>query len=189
MRHLYTRAAFFVKYILENTMETAQMLAETPIETSIYGGTISDYELERGKPAPSKLHAVIQSNIATSLQYRYKPQFRLLMEIDLRLFGKKYVPDIALYDKNSSDWREEEIEMTLPPLLAVEIESPSQATDEMKSKADKYLAAGVKSVWLVMPALGGVMVFHSGAKARFYSDGDVIDDALDIRIPVEEIFE
>jgi Uma2 family endonuclease len=170
-------------------METAQMLAETPVDTSIYCKTISDYELERGKPAPSKLHAVVQSNIAASLQHRYIHQFRLLMEIDLRLLGKKYVPDIALYDKYASDWQEEEIEMLLPPLLAIEIESPTQATGLMKEKADKYLAAGVKSVWLVLPALAGVMVLHPNTKARFYSEGDLVDDVLDIAIPVEEIFE
>ncbi|MFY7998077.1 MAG: Uma2 family endonuclease [Candidatus Kapaibacteriota bacterium] len=170
-------------------MITAQMLAETPIETSIYGEAISDYELERGKPMPSKLHSVIQSNLGFFLRSRYGSRFQILTELSIRLQSNKYVPDIALYDKNASDWSEEEIEMILPPLLAIEIESPSQATDEMKAKTDKYLAAGVRSVWLVMPALLGVMVFHPGAKARFFSDGDVIDDVLDIRIPIAEIFE
>jgi Uma2 family endonuclease len=171
-------------------MKTAQILAETPIKTSIFGETIlSDYELQRGKPMPSKLHSVIQTNIATFLKYGYKPQYQVLTELSIRLQGNKYVPDIALYDKNASNWQEEEIEMTLPPLLAIEIESPSQATDEMKAKADKYLSAGVRSVWLVMPALAGVMVLHSAAKARFFSDGDVVDEVLSIRIPVGEIFE
>ncbi len=184
-----TQARLFCQYILENTMETAEILAETPIETSIYGEIISDYELERGKPMPSKFHAIIQSNLGFYLRSRYNSRFKILTELSIRLQSKKYVPDIALYDKDASDWREEEIEMTLPPLLTVEIESPSQGTNEMKAKADKYLAAGVKSVWLVMPALGGVMVFHAGTKARFYSDGDVIDDVVSIRIPVDEIFE
>jgi Uma2 family endonuclease len=165
-------------------METAQMLDEAEIAE-----TISDYELERGKPMPSKLHSAIQTNIATSLKYNHKHRFKVLSELSIRLLGDKYVPDIALYDKNASDWREEEIEMTVPPLLAIEIESPSQSTNEMTEKAHQYLAAGVQSVWLVMPALGGIMLFHNGRKPRFVADGDLVDDVLDIRIAIDEVFE
>jgi Uma2 family endonuclease len=165
-------------------METAQMLDETEIAE-----TISDYELERGKPMPSKLHSAIQTNIATSLKYNHKHRFKVLSELSVRLLGDKYVPDIALYDKDASDWREEEIEMTTPPLLAIEIESPSQSTNQMTEKAQKYLAAGVKSVWLVFPALVGVMVYHEGRKPRFFSDGELVDDVLDIRVAIDDVFE
>lgn len=150
---------------------------------------MSEYEIERGKPMPSKLHSLIQMNIGFAIKARYKFQYRVLSELSIRLDGDKFVPDISIYSLDASDWHEEEIEMTEPPLLAIEIESPSQSTDDMKAKADKYLAAGVRSVWLVLPALAGVMVLHDGEKAQFYSDGEIMDDALGIRIPVEEVFE
>ncbi|MFY7998078.1 MAG: Uma2 family endonuclease [Candidatus Kapaibacteriota bacterium] len=169
-------------------METAQMLAETPIETSIYSEAISAYELERGKPMPNKQHAATQENLIDVL-LRYKHLYRRLPELSLRLHGEKFVPDIALYPRSASDWHEPEKEMTIPPLLAIEIVSPSQSMDEMKVKADKYLAAGVKSVWLVFPALAGVMVFHEGRKAHFFSDGELLDDVLDIRVLIDEVFQ
>lgn len=165
-------------------METVQ----THHPASMAKEEISDYELERGKPMPSKVHAATQTNVLDALA-RYKKQYRRLTELSLRLQGEKLVPDIALYAQDASDWHENEIEMTLPPLLSIDIVSPSQSIDEMKEKADKFFAAGVRSVWLVLPALAGVMVLHPEEKARFYSDGDIIDDALGIRIPVDEVFE
>jgi Uma2 family endonuclease len=165
-------------------METVQTLHPA----SMAEEEISEYEIERGKPMPSKVHATTQTNVLDAL-VRYKKQYRRLTELSLRLQGEKLVPDIALYAEDASDWHENEIEMTLPPLLSIEIVSPSQSIDEMKEKADKYFAAGVRSVWLVLPALAGVMVLHPEEKARFYSDGEIIDDALGIRIPVDEVFE
>lgn len=138
---------------------------------------------------PSKLHSAIQSNVSFVLRHNYTSRFKILPELSVRLLGNKYVPDIALYDKDASDWRVEEIEMTAPPLLAIEIESPSQSTNQMTEKAHQYLAAGVKSVWLVFPALAGVMVYHKGRKPRFVADGDLVDDVLDIRIAIDEVFE
>ncbi len=165
-------------------METTELAQPAPYQAK----GLSDYEIERGKPMPSKVHATTQTNVIVALA-KYKKQYRQLTELSLRLQGEKLVPNIALYAEDASDWHENEIEMTLPPLLSVEIVSPSQSIDEMKEKADKYFAAGVRSVWLVLPALAGVMVLHAGERARFFSEGDIVDDALGIRIPVDEVFE
>jgi Uma2 family endonuclease len=148
----------------------------------------SDYEIERGKPMPGKRHSLIQTNIGTAIKSRYKHQYRTMSKLSMRLLGEKYVPDIAVYLFEASDWNKEEIEMTLTPLLVVEIESSRQSTDEIKEKADKYFAAGVRSVWLVLPALIGVMMLHPGTPAQFFSQGEIMDDALGIRIPVNEVF-
>lgn len=169
-------------------MET---LTETSIAaeaSSLLGEEVSDYERERGKPMPSKVHAATQTNVIIALA-RYKKQYKQLTELSLRLDGEKLVPDIALYALSASDWHENESEMTLAPLLCIEIVSPTQSIDEMKEKADKYFAAGVRSVWLVLPALAGVMVLHANTKARFFSEGDLLDNELGISIPVDEVFE
>ncbi len=169
-------------------MET---LTEPSIATeasSLLEEEMSDYERERGKQTPSKVHAATQTNVLDALA-RYKKQYRRLTEISLRLDGEKFVPDIALYAAHASDWHENESEMTLPPLLCIEVVSPTQSIDEMKEKADKYFAAGVRSVWLVLPALAGVMVLHANTKARFFSEGELLDNELGIGIPVDEVFE
>jgi Uma2 family endonuclease len=149
---------------------------------------LSEYEIERGKPIPTMPHAIAHENLMDAL-VRYKHLYRRLPEISMRLLGEKFVPDIALYSRNAVDWYGGNAEMTLPPLLNIEILSPSQTIGQMKEKADKYLAAGVRSVWLVMPALAGVMVLQPQRKAKFFSDGELVDDALDIRINAEEIIE
>jgi Uma2 family endonuclease len=164
-------------------METASIVASDEYVIA----EISDYERERGKPMPSKTHAVTQENLL-DVFIPYKHLYRRLPELTLRLNGEKFVPDISLYPRNASDWYENEIEMTLPPLLTIEIVSPSQSIDEMSIKAEKYIAAGVRSVWLVLPSLAGVMILHAGRKARFFSEGDLIDDELDIRFPIDEVF-
>jgi Uma2 family endonuclease len=159
-----------------------------PAAPPALGDEYSEYEKERGKQMPSKQHSIVQSNLIYLLKSLYKTRYRVLSEITVRLGEHKYVPDIAVYARDASDWTKEEMEMTAPPLLAIEIESPSQSTGEMKDKADTYLAAGVRSVWLAFPPLATVMVMRLNAKAQFYSDGEVVDETLDIRVPVEEIF-
>jgi Uma2 family endonuclease len=182
------KRGFFLSLLLKKLMETAQILAGKPIDTSTDSETTSDYERERGKPMPSKLHAAIQGNLMDALS-PYKQDFKRLPELSLRLQGEKFVPDISLYPIGASDWSVQELEMTLAPLVTIEIVSPAQSIDDMKRKADKYLAAGVKSVWLVLPALGGIMALHTGKKARFFSEEELVDDVVGIRIPLDEVFE
>jgi Uma2 family endonuclease len=170
-------------------METSPTLEQTgAVEHDFAEATLSDYELERGKPMPNKKHAVTQGNLMDAL-LPYKADYKRLPELSIRLEGQKYVPDIALYGLYASDWNEPETEMMIPPLLAIEIVSPSQSVDEMKAKADQYLAAGVKSVWLVFPALAGIMILQAERKPRFFSEGELVDEALDIRIVIDEVFE
>jgi hypothetical protein len=37
--------------------------------------------------------------------------------------------------------------------------------------------------------LAGVMVLQSGRKARFFSEGELVDDMLEIRLPIDDVFE
>lgn len=158
------------------------------VETKSNETALSEYELDRGKPIPNKQHSITQANLLDVL-LRYKQQYKRLPELSLRLLGEKFVPDIALYATTASDWHQPETEMTLPPLLAIEIVSPSQTMEEMTIKAHKYIAAGVRSVWLVLPLLAGVMVLHTGQKTRFFSEGNLVDEELGIEIPIDEVFE
>ena len=59
--------------------------------------TLSDYELERGKPMPSTLHSLVQGNIVYLLKSSYK-NYLVLPELSLTSAdGKPLVPDIAIY--------------------------------------------------------------------------------------------
>jgi hypothetical protein len=52
-------------------MDTALEL-EDDIAFVEHNGTISDYELERGKPMPNRIHSLTQTNIIVALVLRYK---------------------------------------------------------------------------------------------------------------------
>jgi Uma2 family endonuclease len=65
----------------------------------------------------------------------------------------------------------------LAPDLVAEIVSPSQYHPEMNTKALRYLAAGVRLVWLVWPKYQQVEVWRPGSAGPIVTLG--IGDALD----------
>lgn len=170
-------------------MLTSSYLASSDFDIAFDEPPLSEYELERGKPIPSRRHSLVQSNIVFLLKQQYSSRYRALSELTLRLRSEKYVPDISLYYADAFDWNEEEVEVYVPPLLAIEIVSPSQSIDEMKAKADKYLASGVRSVWIVLPSLASVMVLHAGKKAQFFNEGTFVDSELGIELSIDAVFE
>ena len=46
---------------------------------------ISQYELERGKPIPSKLHGYVQSKLISNLDKLYGDKYSLFSELSLQL--------------------------------------------------------------------------------------------------------
>lgn len=75
------------------------------------------------------------------------------------------------------------------PLLIIEILSPRQSIDEILEKFRVYFKLGVKSCWLVLPPLQSVSVFSASNKEQTFSQGDVVDNVLNIRLAVEKIFQ
>jgi Uma2 family endonuclease len=56
-----------------------------------------------------------------------------------------------------------------PPLLAVEVLSPSDTQEEINDKVDEYLDAGVPLVWVVEPRHSTVTVFRPDAKPQLFN--------------------
>ena len=78
--------------------------------------------------------------------------------------------------------------MSEMPLLAIEILSPSQGTQEIIDKFGIYFQSGIKSCWLVEPVTNAVIVFSSYEEGKTFTDGEIIDEVLDIRIPIKDVF-
>jgi Uma2 family endonuclease len=151
---------------------------------------VSDYELERGKPMPTTKHGSVQANLLGLLISRYKKQFRFISELTIELGEKTAVPDISIYNHFDIQWDEEEPAVREePPIVAIEIISPSQTLTEIRDKARKYFVQGVKSCWIVQPELQIISVFHPGEKPHTFTTGMVEDSAVGIQIPIEEVFE
>ncbi len=150
---------------------------------------MNEYEIERGKPMPSKNHATIQMTLGAALFNRYRNQYSILSELSLELPGQPATtPDICVYPRLSVNWTHDESKMTTPPLLAIEILSPTQGMQDIMDKFESYFQGGVKSCWLVQPFLETVTVFSPDMKRRVFAGGDVIDAATGISVSIDDIF-
>lgn len=83
--------------------------------------------------------------------------------------------------------------MTEPPLLAVEIASPTQGsptqgTQELVDKARQLIEHGVASCWLVQPALRTVTIFGEDGRSKTHSEGMVKDPATGIEVTLDDVF-
>jgi len=151
---------------------------------------LSTYELERGKPMPSQNHSIVQANTIFELKTRYRDQFRFMSEINIEVAGRVLVPDVGIFEKTPVDMAHDVLVLTQLPLTTIEILSPRQALDDLIDKAETYLAAGVKSCWIVMPKLQGVAVFSApGTYVFFRSPETLLDPATGVELPLGPLFE
>lgn len=147
------------------------------------------YEEERGKPMPSKNHAIIQGNLA--VEFSRHREYRTMPEVALELVpGSPKTPDLSVYPRGPMDLnlRHDELRLVEPPLLAVEIVSPSQGMQEFMDKVDFYLAHGVKSVWIVVPPLHQVTIFLPDGSQQSFHEGIVRDPATGMTADLEAVF-
>lgn len=107
---------------------------------------ISEYECERGKPTPNQVHSYAQLNLSSALKMRYRRHFKIFPELTVEVGETNATPDIAIYPYFELEWAKRvSAAKAEPPLVAIEIISPSQMLVEMLDKADRYFAHGVKS--------------------------------------------
>lgn len=152
---------------------------------------LSDYELERGKPMPSRNHSILQSQLVFMLKRDFGAKLTIPSEIELVFLPKNAVPDICIYPKMQIDFEgEDEIAMKEPPLTAIEILSPRQALEEILTKSRKvYFANGVKSVWVVLMSLKTIVLLMPGAAPQYFRDAELFDPVTNIRLNVAEVFQ
>lgn len=154
-----------------------------------YADTLSDYEIERGKPMPDKNHSMVQGNLYFSIRVKYEHKFRVLPEINLQLPERERVPDLAIYPPMDFLPDDNEIRMKTPPLGAIEILSEMQNVADLMVKRAEYFTAGVQSYWLVIPALRSIYVFYSPDDFDLFSKNDLLKDKkLGIEIKLGDIF-
>jgi Uma2 family endonuclease len=149
---------------------------------------------------PSRNHSFTQAQITGLLasEERFTPFVELSLDasqIDLTQFGLKVkeevIPDICLYS-NSIGFNDEEDEAKMQemPLLVVEIISPKQAISDILAKFKAYFALGVKSCWLIIPPIKTVAVYSQPSHFKTFGmdKTEMIDEVMDIRLPIQKIF-
>ncbi len=150
----------------------------------------SEYEIERGKPMPSKNHSIIQKRLIVLLENEYGNQFEIMPEINLdQPNNRDRVPDIGIFPPQAFVPDEDEIRMAQTPLGLIEILSPKQDITELLSKCSEYFKSGVRSYWLVLPALRTIYVFRAANDYDVYAKQDQLrDENLDIEISLAKVF-
>ncbi len=136
----------------------------------------------------SRNHSFLQSVLVAELfnLERFTVYTELSMEID----GKEYKPDLALYppEQDVKDFLEDILRMTDMPLCAIEILSPRQFMESLLDKFKVYFNAGVQSCWLVIPHTRMVLVYADLKTVKPFNEGDVVDEKLDIHLPLARVF-
>lgn len=151
--------------------------------------TLSEYELERGKPIPSFNHCIVQGNLVFELKSRLRATHTIVPELNVVLGDKKMVPDVAVFPKMPVDMQHDVLWTQDVPLTTVEILSPKQDLDSLLEKARHFLAAGVKSCWIVLPAVGTIAIFTGPTSYHSFTNGSsAVDDVLGVEIPLADIF-
>ena len=150
------------------------------------------YELIDGvvmmSPRPVAKHQKISGKIhAKLLQILDGKNCEPIQEIDLVLEQQNFVPDLMVVcDENIDDM----IRCEKPPLIAIEIISPSSSNRDHVVKRRAYQEVGVQEYWIVSPEEQCIMVisFATGEACR-YGDGQVKSYVLpEIAIDLDAIF-
>ncbi|ADB36320.1 protein of unknown function DUF820 [Spirosoma linguale DSM 74] len=148
----------------------------------------SQYELERGKPVPSKNHSRLQQRIGVELAIHYGDQYDTYSELSLEAPNPSMVPDLCLFPVEPSNWREDEVRVSAVPLTVIEIVSPSQTDTELTEKSKAYFAAGVKSYWLVQPVLRTVFVLLPNGDELVFHNDMLTDPTNGVSIDLKKVF-
>jgi Uma2 family endonuclease len=157
-------------------------------------------EFEEESKMGSLYHGLTQGLLITALSQKKKftviPELSLdVSQIDLKPFGikakDKLIPDICIYPKGQFKKKGRDfLKVSEIPLLAIEVISPEQGTNEIIAKFEAYFSLGIKSCWLVDPLVDVVHVYSEPNQHRTYdmNDTEVFDEVMDIHLPIQDIF-
>lgn len=136
---------------------------------------------------PSRLHSAAQT--ALILQFgEGRDRFNIHSELTLQIGDRCYTPDIAIFPKMNFDWLHDDIRVVEPPLMAVEILSPTQGSAKVMANIDAYFAHGVESCWLVTPPAKAVTVISRRGAQQTFTEGIVVDPATGLKADLSAVF-
>lgn len=142
------------------TIASTELQADRPLTVEDLALIQDDghrYELDDGIlvmfPAPSVVHQLVVGRLVVALSLACGPDFLVLPGPGLEVSPIHFrVPDIAvslIRDVNIDD-----NPVTKPPVLAIEVASPSTAIYDRNRKKDVYAQFGIDSYWIVKPDPG-----------------------------------
>ncbi|MGI8641024.1 MAG: Uma2 family endonuclease [Pyrinomonadaceae bacterium] len=133
---------------------------------------------------PTLNHSYICSQIMRQLLPN--EDLEVLPELTLAI-GNGLTPDVSVYPKEQikpNFWKD----ITLfeqPPLVAVEVVSPSQNIQDLLEKAQLLVQSGVKTVWTVEPFSRSIWVTNDRGTQLFH---DTIVESEGVKVDFQKIF-
>ena len=135
---------------------------------------------------PSLNHAIAQANLIG--EFSRNRVYRVASELNLELGGKPYTPDLSIYLRKQPDFHHDIVRVAEPPVLVVEILSPTQGYQSVIDKVDAYLQNGVKSCWVVSPPLRLITIFSPDGTQQTVQEGTAKDPATGLTADLAAVF-
>jgi Uma2 family endonuclease len=135
-------------------------------------GTDALYELENGELIPVSSESDINQAIAVFLLIYFSqlgiPANRLRMKAEIAVHSRQVnvrVPDLIVYSTELAIAMQGATRSLVlldmpPPLLAIEVVSPNQASRDYRYKRTEYAARGISEYWVVDPITQKVTVLE-----------------------------
>jgi Uma2 family endonuclease len=131
-------------------------------------------------------HANIQAFLIEFLRGKRKEwQIRVVPEIRVQVKPARFrVPDMCVL---AGDSPMEQI-LRYPPLLCIEVLSPSDTIARMRDRIRDYLEMGVRQVWLLDPASRSAMICVGNTMTE-QTDGSLTLPGTAIEVTLAEVFQ
>jgi Uma2 family endonuclease len=97
-------------------------------------------------------------------------------------------PDLSVYPRRPVDFRHDNICRTDPPLLVVEILSPTQGWLAVMYKVEWYLQNGVKSCWVVNPPQRAITIYTPDGGLKTFGEDSIKDPATGLTANLDAVF-
>jgi len=143
------------------------------------------YELNEGElvtvsPSPRLVHNRVRDEIGFRLReyVRSRQLGEVTMETDFRLSEATVrIPDVAFVRTHRLAGFDPRQRLEGAPDLAVEVASPKDDPDDLVLKAQQYLTAGARAVWIIYPEARLAYVYKSGQRPEVRDTRQALDDA------------
>ena len=131
------------------------------------------YELDDGvlvvSPAPALNHQLVVHRLSVLLERARTDEYVVLPGPGVEMARYQYrTPDLVVVRATSFGF--EDVSVTRPPVLAIEVASPSTALYDRNRKKDVYASFGIASYWIVMPSLDNPAVTAFELRRGRYSE-------------------
>ena len=137
-------------------------------------------ELVTVSPSPRLMHNRVRDEIGFRLRefVRSRQLGEVTMETDFQLAeGTIRIPDVAFVCADRLAGIDPRQRLEGAPALAVEVASPSDDPDDLVLKAQQYVAAGAKAVWIIYPEARLAYIYKPGQRPEVRDAGQSLDDA------------